>query len=123
MKVYYAHPIPLYGTKQESNERKHIIKNFPEAEIVDPGTFQDNPKKQREGMEFCLRLVRKCHALVFSKFKGKITSGVGKEVNYAIERKIDVFEINGPKLHRIEKPVEYLSIMETIGLPGYYPNR
>ena len=123
MKVYYAHPMPLYGTKQESNEREQIINKFNKVEIIDPGSFQDNPEKQREGMKFCLKLVRKCKAVVFSKFKGEITAGVGKEVNYAIEKKIDVFELNGDKFHKIDKPVEYLSIMETISLPGYYPNR
>jgi len=123
MKVYYAHPMPLYGTKQESNERGQIIKKFNKVEIIDPGSFQDNLEKQREGMKFCLALIRKCKAVVFSKFNGEITAGVGKEVNYAIERKIDVFELNGDKFHKIDKPVEYLSIMETINLPGYYPNR
>lgn len=115
--------MPLYGTKQESNERKQIIKKFPKGEIIDPGSFKDNPEKQREGMEYCLKLVSKCQAVVFSKFKGKITAGVGKEVNYAIEKKINVFELNGNKFHSIDKPVDYLSIMDTINLPGYYPNR
>lgn len=123
MKVYYAHPMPLYGTRLEISERKYIMKKFPKSTIIDPGTFQDNPEKQRQGMEFCMKLVRKCQALVFSRFKGKITAGVGKEVNYAIEREIDVFELNGGRFHKIWKPVEYLSIMETISLPGYYANR
>jgi len=123
MKIYYSHPMPLYGTKQESNERKQIIKKFPKGEIIDPGSFKDNPEKQREGMEYCLKLVSKCQAVVFSKFKGKITAGVGKEVNYAIEKKIDVLELNEDRFNRINKPVEYLSIMETIKLPGYYLNR
>ena len=115
--------MPLYGTKRESNERRQIIKKFREVEIIDPGSFQDNTKKQREGMKFCLGLIRKCQALVFSRFKGEITAGVGKEVNYAIKKKIDVFEMNENKFYRVKKPVEYLSIMETISLPGYYPNR
>ena len=123
MKVYYAHAMPLYGTKRESNERRQIIKKFHKVEIIDPGSFQDNPKKQREGMEFCLKLVSKCKAVVFSKFKDEITAGVGKEVNYAIEKKIDFFELNRDKFYSINKPVEYLSIMETISLPGYRPNR
>jgi len=123
VKVYYAHAIPLYGTKQESTERRQIIKKFQKVEIIDPGSFQDNPEKQRGGMEFCLKLVKGCQAVVFSKFNGKITAGVGKEVNYAIEKKINVFELNGNKFHSIDKPVDYLSIMDTINLPGYYPNR
>jgi len=115
--------MPLYGTNQESNERRQIIKKFPKAEIIDPGSFQDNPEKQREGMEYCLKLVRSCQDVVFSKFQGKITAGVGLEVNYAIEKKINVFELNGDKFHSIDKPIEYLSIIETMNLPGYYPNK
>lgn len=118
-KTYYAHAKPLYGTKREENEKSQIIKNLPDVEIVDPGTFQSNPQKRREGMEYCLKLIQKCNALVFSKFKGKITAGVGKEVNYALEKKIDVFELNGGKLHKVTKPVNYLSVLETINLPGY----
>ncbi len=123
MKVYYSHAMPLYETKQELNERKQIFKKFPKAVIVDPGTYQNNPEKQREGMEYCLRLVQTCQALVYSKFNGKITAGVGKEVNFALDQKIDVFELNGNELQKITKPVEHLSIMDTISLPGYFPKR
>jgi len=123
MDVYYSHAIPLYGTRLEKFEIQFIEKNIPKANIIDPGSFQDNPEKRREGMEYCLKLIKKCDALVFSRFKGEITAGVGKEANYAIEEKIDVFELNGGKLHRVEEPIEHLSIMETISLPGYYANR
>jgi len=123
MKAYYAHAMPLYGTEIEKTEKNQIIKNLPEVEIIDPGTFQSNPQKKREGMDYCFNLIEKCSVLIFSKFKGKVTSGVGKEVEYALKEKLDVFELNGSKLHRITKPVKYLSIMETISLPGYYSKR
>ena len=123
MKAYYAHAMPLYGTKIEKTEKNQIIENLPDVEIIDPGTFQSNPQKKREGMNYCFKLIKKCNILIFSKFKGKVTSGVGKEVEYALKEKLDVFELNGSKLHRITRPVKYLSIMETISLPDYYPNR
>ncbi len=122
MKLYYAHPMPFYGTKHESNEKQQILKNFPQAEIIDPGTFQSNPEKRRLGMEFCFKLISKCKILVFSKFRGKITSGVGIEINFAISKGIEVFELNVKKLKKVKKPVDYLSISETINLPGYYKN-
>ena len=123
MKVYYAHAMPLYGSIEEGREKKQIMRSFHDVEIIDPGTFQNNPQKKREGMEYCFKLIRGCHTLIFSRFKGKITSGVGKEANYALEEKIDVFELNRGKLREITKPVKYLSILETISLPGYYPKR
>ena len=123
MKAYYAHAMPLYGTEIEKTEKNQIIKNLPKVEIIDPGTFQSNPQKKREGMDYCFKLIEKCNVLIFSKFSGKVTSGVGKEVEYALKEKLDVFELNGAKLHKITQPVKYLSIMETIRLPGYYSKR
>lgn len=123
MKIYFSHVMPTYGTDLEKKEKQLILENIPNSKVVDPGSIQDNPEKRKEGMKYCLKLVKKCDSLVFSRFKGEITSGVGKEVNYAIEQKINVFELNGEKLHRVEEPIEHLSIMETISLPGYYANR
>jgi len=112
--VYYSHAMPLYGTPKEAYEKSQIRKNIPTVKIVDPGTYQNNPEKRRDGMDYCLKLVKDCDGLVFSKYRGKITAGVGKEVNYAIEIKIPVYELNGDKLHKIEKSVEYLSILDTL---------
>jgi len=122
VKAYYAHAMPLYGSEIEKNEKKQIIKNLPKAEIIDPGTFQSNPQKRREGMNYCFKLIKKCNALVFSKFNGKVTAGVGKEVEFALKEKLDVFELNGDKLHKISKPVKYLSVLETINMPEYHFN-
>ncbi len=119
MKVYYSHAIPLYGTIIEKNEKEQILKNIPHAEIIDPGSYQDNPEKRRGGMEYCLKLVEKCETVVFSRFRDKITAGVGKEVNHAISRKISVYEIKKGKLVNVTKSVEHLSVLETIELPGY----
>ncbi len=115
-KVYYSHAMVLYGTSKEAYEKSQIRKNIPTVKIVDPGTYQNNPEKRRDGMDYCLKLVKDCDGLVFSKYRGKITAGVGKEVNYAIEIKIPVYELNGDKLHKIEKSVEYLSILDTLAM-------
>lgn len=115
-RVYYSHAMPLYGTKEEKVERNHILKNMPEVEIVDPGSFQDNPEKRLGGMEYCLRIVEKCHGVVFTRFLGKITAGVGKEVNHAIKKKIPVHELKDGKLKKVTKPVKYLSREETVRL-------
>ena len=119
MKLYYSHAMPLYGTIVEKEEKQHILKNIPHAEIIDPGSYQDNPEKRLGGMSYCLKLVEKCEAVAFSRFKGKITAGVGNEVNHAISRNMPVYEIKQGKLISVTKSVEYLSVMETLGLPGY----
>lgn len=123
VKAYYAHAMPLYGTDIEKTEIMQITENLPEIEIIDPGSIESNPQKKREGMNYCFKLIKKCDILVFSKFMGKVTSGVGKEIEYALKEKLDVFELNGTKLHRITNAVKYLSIMDTISLPGYYSKK
>lgn len=44
-------------------------------------------------MGLCLRLVEECDIVVFSRLLGKITAGVGKEVNHAMKNGKAVYEI------------------------------
>ena len=113
MNIYYSHAIPLYGTDEEENEKRQILMSIPKANIVDPGSFQDNPEKRRGGMEYCLKLVEKCDELVFSKYFGKITAGVGKEINHALSIKMPVHELWNGKLKKVTRKVKYLSILAT----------
>ncbi|WP_048097496.1 hypothetical protein [Candidatus Nitrosopumilus salaria] len=114
MKIYYAHAMPIYGTKTEMREKEHIMRNLPEIEIVDPGSFQDNLEKQKEGMEYCFKLIEKCQGVIFTKFFNYITAGVGKEINYALSKSIPVHELERGKLYKITKPVKYLNRLDTI---------
>ena len=113
MEIYYSHAMTIYGTEIETNEKLLILKNIPNAKIVDPGSFQANIQKQKEGMSYCLRLVEKCHGLVFTRFLNKITAGVGLEVNHALKNDIPVHELRKDKLRKISKPVTYLSRDDT----------
>lgn len=124
MRIYHSHAMPTYDTQQELREQDLILKSIPESKIVDPGSYKTNPEKRnsKDPMQFCLSLVKKCESLVFSKFAGKITAGVGKEVNYALSLGLSVYEIIDNRLQKITKPVECLSVFETINLPGYYRN-
>ena len=116
MKIYYSHAIPLYGTELEVLEKQQILKNFPDAKIVDPGSFQNNPEKRLGGMEYCLNLVDKCNGLVFTRFLNKITAGVGKEINHALKKRLQVHELKNGKVRKIRKPVRYLTREETVKL-------
>lgn len=113
MKIYYAHAICTYGTNEEKQEITHIKTIFPNHDIVDPGTFKDNPDKQRDGMEYCKKLVSKCDALVFSRLFGKVTAGVGIEIHHALSEKKPVYEIKGSKVKTVKKPLEYISREDT----------
>ena len=108
--------MPIYGTVKEEKEKRQILENIPEVEIVDPGSFQDNTEKRAGGMNFCLKLVEKCNGVVFTRFLNKITAGVGKEVNHALKKKIQVHELKNGKLRKVNKPVKYLTREETVRL-------
>ena len=116
MKIYYSHAMLLYGTTLEKIEKQQILKNFPDAKIVDPGSFQDNIEKRLGGMEYCLNLVEKCNGLVFTRFLNKITAGVGKEVNHAMKECMPVHELKNGKVRKIRKPVRCLTREETVKL-------
>ena len=116
MKIYYSHAIPLYGTELEVLEKQQILKNFPDAKIVDPGSFQNNSEKRLGGMEYCLNLVEKCNGLVFTRFLNKITAGVGKEINHALKKRLQVHELKNGHVRKIRKPVRYLTREETVKL-------
>jgi len=116
MRLYYSHSMMIYGTQKERSEQSFIQHHFPGAEIIDPGAIQANPEKARRGMEYCLDLVETCDALVFTRFEGAITSGVGMEVNHALSKGKRVHELRKQELFEITGPVEYLSREETVKL-------
>lgn len=122
MRIYYAHAKPTYGTPAEYAEKRRIKARFTEYEIVDPGKHEGNIEKQRKGMKYCLRLIDSCDALIFSRWKNNktrsnsITAGVGKEINYALSKRMPVYELRDGHVRSIHKPVAYLSIDTTMGL-------
>ena len=108
--------MPLYGTKIEELETNHIKKNFPDSVIINPSSFQENPEIRSGGMEFWLKLVEECDRVVFTRFLNKITSGVGLEINHALNKKIPVHELNKGKIQEVTKPLKFLTHDETIKL-------
>ncbi len=116
--VYYAHAMHIYRTAAEERELGKINSMFPRARIVNPAKYENHPEKQRDKIGFCLRLVERCDAVVFSRFRGKVTAGVGKEVNHALGIGLPVFELSGSRFRRLRSPVRYLSVYETLRLYG-----
>jgi hypothetical protein len=69
-------------------------------------------------MGFCLRLIEECDIVVFSRLLGKITAGVGKEVNHALKKGKAVYEVTQVGLVRRHRAVKYLPRVATIRLYG-----
>jgi len=44
-RAYFAHAVCLYGTKEEEKLLRQIKAIFPDFEIVDPGSYEDNLEK------------------------------------------------------------------------------
>lgn len=120
MRIYYAHAKCTYGTGIEEAEMGLIKKKFPQLEIVDPGSHEENREKQLKGMRYCLELINRCNILVFSRLLGRITAGVGKEVNHALASRIPVYQLTGNGMKLVKKPVRHLSIPETISYYEYW---
>ncbi|MGC8478711.1 MAG: hypothetical protein ACP5NE_02175 [Candidatus Micrarchaeia archaeon] len=66
MRIYYAHPIPLYGTASEVAELELIMRAFPGAKIVNSKNHQPTGSNNR--IKHFKSLVKGCDCLIFSKF-------------------------------------------------------
>jgi hypothetical protein len=107
--IYYAHAMCIYKTKFEKAEKKLIRKHLPNCLIVDPGSFQNNEEKSKQGMNYCFDLIDNCNALAFTRLLGKVTSGVGLEIRHALRKGIPVFEVEDGSIKQITRPIKYLS--------------
>jgi nucleoside 2-deoxyribosyltransferase len=97
--VYYAHSVHLYNTEQE--KRDIILLESLGFNVFNPNTeyIQQDIKKLREKsndsvMEYFDNVIDVCDILAFrSHLDGKIPSGVGYEIKYALKTGKPVFEI------------------------------
>ena len=115
-KLYYAHPMKMYWTPWERRELAQIRKRFPRRRIVNPATYDGHPEKLRDTVGFCLKLVENCEIIVFRRFFGKVTAGVGKEVNHALRLGKRVYEIVDGRFKPVRVRVAYISRVRTNGL-------
>jgi hypothetical protein len=93
-----------YNSPREDREREAIKTNFPDHEIVNPGTYEDTPEKREREMEYCRDLVKTCQALAFSTLYGHVSSGVGLEIDTALSIGIPVYEVDEKGLGETNKP-------------------
>lgn len=101
-KIYYAHSIHLYNTKQEQRDIELLEKlGF---EVLNPNTRQNqidylewlksNDIKDSDKMSWFKNLVNQCNILAYrSHYDLRIPSGVLYELEYALSLNLPVFEI------------------------------
>ena len=112
-RIYHAHAICTYGRPIERREQALIQQLFPEYEIVDPGLAEENEEKLIGGMDYCKKLVESCDALAFSRIQGKVTAGVGVEVEHALALGKPVYEIILHGVRQVFERPSYVSREET----------
>jgi len=104
----------IYGTEVERAEVAIITRCLRYYDMVNPGVLQDHAEKNGDGMRYFFRVIDYCDALVFSRLLGRVTSGVGLEVNHALATNVTVYEFGNEKVSKISRPVEFLSREETL---------
>ena|SRR6266550_759384 len=113
MRVFYSHPMKLYGSAAEKREISLIEKRFAGYEIVDPSALQTREEPRRE-TEYYLQLVDSCDCLVFSRHYGNVTEGVKPEVDHALSKGKPVYELRNGKFIPVTGPVINLPMRDRI---------
>jgi hypothetical protein len=113
MRVFYSHPMKIYGSATERREISLIRNHFIGCEIVDPS---EHPASAEPGgeTEYYLRLVDTCDCLVFSRLFGYVTEGVKPEVEHALSKGMQVFELREGRFIKVKGPVVNLPIGERL---------
>ena len=113
-RIYHSHAMWTYNSPTEDRELAVIQREFPNNEIVNPGTYEENKEKaESKEMEYCKYLVSTCDALIFSRLFGQVTSGVGIEIEHAISLGKPLFELANDKIRQVRKPPAYITREET----------
>ncbi|RLD67280.1 MAG: hypothetical protein DRI84_02900 [Bacteroidetes bacterium] len=95
LKVYYAHPISLYGTPQEERDLKLLEYLHPKAIIYNPATDKGVEEGYKEkGMRYFYEIINHCDFLYFRAFPDlKIGAGVWGEIQHGVKESCIVLEL------------------------------
>ncbi len=113
MRVFYSHPMKLYGTAAEREEVSLIERRFVGCEILDPSAYRSSAEPGRE-TDFYLGLLDTCDCLVFSRLFGNVTEGVKPEVEHALSKGMPVYELREGKFITVTGPVSNLPMRERL---------
>ncbi len=92
-KLYYAHHMFKYNTKEEKQEIELIEKKFPNFLIINPNEWICQDNSEQAIMNQCYHFVKMSDILVFSSLNTIIGRGVHEEVQLALEENKDVYLI------------------------------
>ena len=81
---------------------------------MNPAEHAEDPQDPEAVMDKYFALLKGCDVVVFTRLYGKVTTGVAKEVNLAIDRGMEVYELRGRRFVRRKRPVSFLSRAATV---------
>jgi hypothetical protein len=100
LKVYYAHCIALYNTKQESRDVQ--ILQALGFQVINPNAKKHDVGAKKYGMAYFEKFADECDLIVFRALPhGDITGGVGQEIEWFQERNKPVIELPSLALRRV----------------------
>lgn len=109
-KCYYAHPLSLYGSPQETADVA-MLEGLG-FEVINPNSEYHSQQYSIHGMQYFCDVVNACDMLAFRAFPdGSIPAGIAKEVSAARMGKKPVIELPNGIIRRclsVEESVEYL---------------
>lgn len=117
MIVYYAHAISSYGSSQEGKDVATLSKLF--YRVSNPNDPEIEKKYVESGKDWTIfdDLVRKADVLAYRTLPdGRITSGVWKEIEKALELNIPVIELPNFTVAQIMTKEETLQHLKEAGL-------
>lgn len=121
MKVYYAHSMHLYNTKQEQRDI-HLLEQLG-FEVVNPSCKEISDGcatyKEKYGganvMKYFDSIIDGCDALAYrGHIDGRIPSGVGYEIKYAMDKNKPLFELPtlyNSKFMEVGETKQYLELL------------
>jgi hypothetical protein len=94
VRIFYSHAKKLYRTPLEERQISQIKNHFPpDSVVVDPSRDDNQLGTDELEIQHFLEIIDQCDCLVFSRYRGVVTSGVLEEVNYALSKGKPVFEL------------------------------
>ena len=90
--AYYAHPMSIYNTAQETRDLE-IIKALG-FEVLNPNGPEHDAGYKAKGMDYFDECTKDCTIIVFRAFPdGSIPAGVAKEIEFFRKRNLPVIEL------------------------------
>jgi hypothetical protein len=99
VRAYYAHPLTLYDTPQERDDENLLAELG--YSVLNPNAPQHAQGYAESGMDYFRMVIQRCTVFAFRAFPdGSIPSGIVKEIGYARDLGLPVFELPTGVLRR-----------------------